>query len=329
MKKIVPLMMAMLIVLGICGCQTASSKPLYGIILTEENSYLKKILEGFQTGAEELGTQVIVKYAATVEEQISTIEALEEQGVKAIAIRPAETEGLEQAFDRAEKAGIPVLCVDMDTKNSRYFVNQVDFETVAKTLLDAILDLSGGDGEFAVISSAKASGMDIWVNSMEHSFQDKKYENLTWVETEYCFSYRTDDIQETTEQLLADHPDLKVICCTDSYILKYCSQTVDEGGSAVRTTGLSSPSVMTGLLDLDKACPYFFFWNPVDIGYCCAYAAEAAIRGGIGPESGSFTAKNGNVYATVGDGLYSETVIYVGPPYQFTAENYYLWTEIF
>lgn len=328
MKRLFILILTLSIVLGLCGCQAASRGPVYGMILThKDQAFQQKILEGFQIAAQELNADVVVKYADTVDGQIQAIEALQEQGVEAIAIRPADTTGLHDALRNAANEGIVITTVDSNTDGAQYFVNQADSMSVAQALMDAIYDMTGGAGEFAVISDASlAVSMIPWISEMEIICRDEKYKDLTWVETVRCTD--KENIETETLALTEKYPELEVICCTSSSLLQGCCQTLEAKASTVKATGLSNPAAMKDLVGSDKVCPYFFLWNPVDIGWCCGYTIDAALNGLIGEAGSTFTAKNENTYK-VNEGFFGEKMIYVGPPYQFTPDNFALWAEVY
>lgn len=328
MRRLAIMILALAVILSLFGCQAAPSGPLYGMILTSDIPYHEKILEGFQTTAEELGAEVIVKYAATVEEQISAIETLQDKGVKGIAIQPAHSSDLRDALREASNDGIAIISIQSDTEKSQYYINPADTETVAVTLLDAIYDLTGGEGEFAIMASNRFSGSNAWVNALELLYQDEKYANLRWVDTAYCDPDDADKIKESTDALTSKYPDLKLICCPDSYILLSCCQTLDDAGSSVKATGLGNPSMMENYVGSDQVCPYFYLWNPTQIGECAAFVMDSVLSGTLGADDTSFTADNGTQY-TIADWYPSQKQIIVGPPFQFDEDNIAQWAEIY
>lgn len=325
MKRLLIIILVLMLIPSLFGCQAAPSGPLYGMILTSDIPYHEKILEGFQTTAEELGAEVIVIYAATVEEQISAIEALQDKGVKGIAIQPAHSSDLRDALREASNDGIAIISIQSDTEKSQYYINPADTETVAVTLLDAIYDLTGGEGQFAVIASNRFSGANSWVNTLEYLFKNEKYANLRWVDTAYCDPDDADKIKESTDALTSKYPDLKLICCPDG-LLKSCCDALESSGSSVKATGLGNPAVMIEFAG--TVCPYFYFWNPNEIGECAAYVMSAALEGKINEAGSTFTAENGEEYA-VKEGYYAPKQITVGPPLRLDEDNISQWAEVY
>lgn len=330
MKKFLCLMLSITLALTFFGCQAASKGPVFGIILMDpNNAYTQKILEGYQLAVGELGGSVRVVYADTVETQIDALETMQKEGITAIALRPADTTGLEDALRNAKAAGISVATVDSDTRGSAYFLNQADIDLVAQALVEEIYTLTGGAGEFAVLSgSATFSGSDFWVNAMTEICRQEKYRDLIWVQTSYAHSDDPNATQEETLALLEAYPELEVICCTGTYATQGCAMALNNVQTNVKVTGLAKPSDMQDLVGEDRPCASFFLWNPLDIGQCCGYVLDAAREGKIGAVGTSFQTKNEQIYS-VGPGLTGETTIPIGPPYKFDSINITQWADIY
>jgi rhamnose transport system substrate-binding protein len=146
--------------------------------------------------------------------------------------------------------------------------------------------------------------------------KNDKYAQLSWAETSYCGELT--QVEDAVKQLLEQYPDLDVICCTGSDALLACAKIVESLGASVKVTGLGLPYQMKDYVGEDKACPYFFLWNPYEIGSCAAYALEALVGGATLEEGGSLTTKLGTY--KVFSGLPSEFTIMTGPPFCFTPE---------
>ncbi|MCD8196751.1 MAG: substrate-binding domain-containing protein, partial [Lachnospiraceae bacterium] len=197
-----------------------------------------------------------------------------------------------------------------------------------------VYDMTGGEGEFAVLSATStATNQNSWIAAMEQIIEsDDKYADLVWVET----VYGDDESQKSydqTESLLTNYPDLEVICCPTTVGILACAQAVQNAGSSVKVAGLGLPSEMNGYVGDDLPCPYMYLWNPIDVGATAAYAIQCLIDGDTtGAVGETFTAANGSEYEVIeGDesvGVYSMQII-VGPPYEFTADNIEEWAEIY
>src|SRR5204862_2229127 len=76
-------------------------------------------------------------------------------GVDAIAAACENKEGISTALNKAQAAGIKVVTYDSDANPDArsFFVNQATAEGIARTLMDEAARLTGGEGEFAIITA--------------------------------------------------------------------------------------------------------------------------------------------------------------------------------
>lgn len=286
------------------------------------------------TACDELGVEAVVQYPedTSVEAQTTVINNLVAQGVNAIAVGANDAQALEPVLTDAKSKGITIVTLDSDAKGSQLFVNQAGVTEVAQVLVDSVYDMTGGEGQFAVLSATStATNQNSWIAGMEQIMEDEKYSKLEWVET----VYGDDESQKSydqTESLLTNYPDLKVICCPTTVGVLACAQAVENAGSSVKVAGLGLPSEMDGHVGDDKACPYMYLWNPIDVGATAAYAIKAIVDGADpATVGGSIAVKDGDREILGPDesvGVYSNQII-VGPPFEFTAENIGEWAQVY
>lgn len=138
---------------------------------------------------------------------------------------------------------------------------------MGQVLVDSIYDMTGGEGQFAVLSATStATNQNSWIAAMEQIIAgDAKYENLEWVVTVYGDDESQKSYDET-ESLMTNYPDLKVICCPTTVGILACAQAVQNSGSAIKVAGLGLPSEMNGYVGEGLPCPYMYLWNPIDVG---------------------------------------------------------------
>ena len=339
MKKLIALFLSLAIILSLAACSVPggqaggdTAKTTYAIVCKDaSNPYMLKMIEGFKKACEDLGVEFLTKSPETtsVDDQINIVNDLVAQGVKGIAIAANDAAALEATIKAAREKGVVVVTLDSDTAGSQMFVNQAGVEQVAQVLVDSVFDMSGGEGEFAILSaSSTATNQNAWIAAMETILKDEKYAGLKLVETVYGDDEPTKSTTET-QNLLTKYPDLKVICCPTTVGVLACAQTVlNTEGCAVKVAGLGLPSEMKEYVGDDKVCPYMYLWNPIDVGNCAAYMIKAIADGKTGAAGTEFTADNGTTYAvTAGDP--AETQIIVGPPFKFTGENIAEWASVY
>ncbi len=333
MKKIIALVLLAVMALSMVACQPAGNGDVtYAIVCKDaSNPYMLKMIEGFKTACEDLGVTFLTKSPETtsVEDQISIINDLVAQGVKGIAVAANDAAALEATIKAAREKGVTVVTLDSDTKGSQMFVNQAGVEQVAQVLVDSVYDMTGGAGQFAILSaSSTATNQNAWIDAMVEILKDSKYADLQLVETVYGDD-EPDKSTTETQNLLSKYPELKVICCPTTVGILACSQTVlNTANCTVKVAGLGLPSEMKEYVGDDKVCPYMYLWNPIDVGNCAAYMIKALADGKAASVGGKFTAENGTEYSvTAGDP--ADTQIIVGPPFKFDGENIGSWASVY
>ncbi len=335
MKKLIAILLIAAMAFAVVACTPpAEQKTTYAIVCKDaSNPYMLRMISGFKAACEDLGVELIEKSpaTATVDGQIEIVNELIAQGVKGIAIAANDAAALEATIKAAREAGIVVVTLDSDTKGSQMFVNQAGVEQVAQVLVDSCYDMTGGEGEFAVLSaSSTATNQNAWIAAMRAIIDGnpEKYGKLTWVET----VYGDDESQKSTDEmqnLMTNYPNLEVVCCpTTVGILAAAKVVANDPACTVKIAGLGLPSEMKDYVGEGKPCPYMYLWNPIDVGNCAAYIIKAIADGKVGAIDSSFTADNGTTY-TVSAGDPAEKQIIVGPPFEFNGENIGEWAEVY
>lgn len=307
------------------------------IVKSAGNPYNAKQIQGFKEVIEAQGGKCITKEpeAATAEAQITMINELVAQQVDSIAIAANDTDALQPALTAAKNAGIAISSFDSSTNaaSRAVHVNQAGTEIIGQTLMDAILDITGGSGQFAILSAtSQATNQNAWIEAMKKVMEDSKYSGLELVD----IVYGDDEYQKSVDQtqaLLSNYPDLKVICAPTTVGIMAAAKVLQDQGVAdkVKLTGLGLPSEMADYIGADDAhsCPYMYLWNPIDIGRLSAYTSIALAKGDITGAAGEkFTAGDMGEYeiVTAADG---GTEIILGPPFKFEPSNIDEWKTVY
>ena len=335
MKKFIAILLVAMMALSMVACGAADNGEVtYAIVCKDaSNPYMLRMISGFETACKALGVKSVTKSpeTATVDGQITIVNELVAQGVKGIAIAANDAAALEATIKAATAAGVVVVTLDSDTKGSQMFVNQAGVEQVAQVLVDSILDMAGGEGEFAVLSaSSTATNQNAWIAAMKVIIDGNpdKYGKLNWVET----VYGDDESQKSTDEmqnLMTKYPNLKVVCCpTTVGILAAAKVVANDPSCGIKIAGLGLPSEMKDYTGDGKACPYMYLWNPIDVGNCAAYIIKALADGKVGAIGSSFTAENGTTYEVMAGDPAAARII-VGPPFAFTGENIADWANVY
>lgn len=150
------------------------------------NPYNEKEADGFKEAIEDEGGKVIIKHpeTATADAQISVVQSLISQEVDAICIAGNDENALQACLSEAMDAGIKVSCLDakVNPASRMTFVNQAGTKEIGEALMDAVLDISGGEGQWAILSAtSQATNQNAWIEAMKEVMKDDKYSKLELV----------------------------------------------------------------------------------------------------------------------------------------------------
>lgn len=300
------------------------------------NPFMERLATGFQEVVDKEGGEAIIQYPEqiTADAQITVIQSLISQGVDSICIAANDENALQAALEEASAAGIKICSVDSSVNPSsrNVHVNQAGVQEIGLCLMDAVYDIAGGEGQWAILSAtSQATNQNAWIDAMKALMEsDSKYSKLELVEV----AYGDDEPQKSTDQtqaLLTNYPDLKVICAPTTVGIAAAAKVLQDKGSSVKLTGLGLPSEMAEYIGDDDAhsCPYMFLWNPIDLGCLGAYTSIALVNGSTtGAEGETYQAGDMGEYTVVkaGDG---GTEVILGPPFKFDPSNIDDWKTVY
>lgn len=285
------------------------------------NPYFDTSTKGAKAATEEFGGSFseVGPDTATPDAQVPFINTAAQQGTKALIVSANDPKAICDALDEARTAGTKVVTFDSDTDPAcrDLFVNQASAEGIATVQVDMIAEQIGDVGEIAILSaSANATNQNAWIELMKKDLADN-HPDITLVDT----VYGNDDDQtsfDKTAALLQSHPDLKGIVSPTTVGIaaaaRYVSTSDAKGKVAV--TGLGTPNQMREYVE-DGTVTEFALWNPEDLGYLAAFAADAMVEGTItGADGDTFSA------GKLGDfTVDADATVLLGDPYRFNKDN--------
>ncbi|WP_116951867.1 rhamnose ABC transporter substrate-binding protein [Jiangella endophytica] len=275
------------------------------------------------------GAEAVEEFGGTYEEvgpteasptsQVSYIQTAAQQGVGALVVSANDPEAICDALEEARSASVKIVTFDSDTNPDcrDLFINQASAEGIAKVQIDLIAEQIGGSGQIAILSaSANATNQNAWIELMEEELA-ASHPDIELVEV----VYGDDDDQtsfDKTAALLQTHPELKGIISPTTVGIaaaaRYLSTSEHKGSVAL--TGLGTPNQMREYVK-DGTVTAFALWNPADLGYLAAFAAQALATGEItGEEGDTFEAGRLGSYEVGPDAS-----VLLGDPFVFDAAN--------
>ncbi|WP_054006286.1 rhamnose ABC transporter substrate-binding protein [Cypionkella psychrotolerans] len=274
----------------------------------DTDPYFQVAKQGAEEAAKEIGGEVIqvAPSQATAEAQIEFINSLVSQQVGVIAISANDSNAVAPALKRAIEQGVRVISYDSDVaKDARsVFVNQVKGDSLAEMMLESAFDLTGGEGEFAILSSTPtATNQNAWIDFMKAKMAaEPKFAKMKLVQV----AYGEESEQVNQQQALAlvqAFPDLKAIIVPAGIGLPAAARALEEAGmmGKVKLTGLAPATLIAKYITDGSAQD--IWWNVSDLGYLTYQTAQALAQCKItGKEGEKFTAGRLGDYTIGKDG---------------------------
>lgn len=121
------------------------------------NPFNERQATGFEEAVKDLGGTAIIQHpeSATADAQITVIQSLISQGVDSICVAANDENALQAALEEAAAAGIKVCSVDstVNVASRLTHVNQAGVTEIGQCLMDAVYDITGGEGQWAILSA--------------------------------------------------------------------------------------------------------------------------------------------------------------------------------
>ncbi len=285
---------------------------------------------GAEEAHKELGNTGTLQYIGPTPEnsvagQIEMLTTATTQKQAVVMLSNNAGDQIAAAAEAAQAAGTKVVTWDSpipSAKGETVFVAQVDFGSIGVVMADMVHSLSGGSGEFAVLSATPdAANQNAWIEAMKKTIEGGgKYKDLKLVDVVYG-----DDQSEKSYNaalaLVDKYPGIKVIMAPTTVGIAAAAKAMQDEKlcDKVKISGLGLPAEMVSYT-MNGCAPEFALWSFIDLGYLTyqtSYAlATGAIKGEIGEE---FTAgRMGNFKIEEDPGRKGAKRILMGP---FTVYN--------
>jgi len=297
--------------------------------------YFNATSAGMQEAAAELGNVTVTTDGPTegdVVQQVQFIENYLAQGVNGVLFAANDPVGISPVLRRALESGVHVVGYDANSEPDarEWFVNQAEFNGIAKAMIDSLVAEIGPEGRFAIVTSSfTAPNQSRWIAEMQ-AYAANCYPNLVWLETVESQEDQNLAFQQTQALINSYGDELDGVLGMSSVAFPGAADAVAQGGlcptdatenaapsaeEAVSVVGLSTPNQMRPFVE-SGCVKSVVLWNPVDLGYAAVYVMRALVDGTLTPESTSVeVGKLGTLQVING------SEILLGSPFVFTIEN--------
>ncbi len=335
MRKVLSLVLVMLLAFGAFGAM-AEDKPItIGVVYKQTgNPFFEAAVRGFEEAAGELGFTFVHNGPAdsSNEGQIQIIEGFIQQEVDAIAVSANDAMGLVNVLQIAMEKGIKVVSWDsaVSPEGRNLNIDPSVAANIGRVQIEEIAKQIGGEGQIAILSAgATMDNQNTWIKFMQQELEKEEYKGIELVTIVYGDDL-TDKSYQEMQGLIDSYPDLKGVISPTTVGIAAAATCIQDNEltGKIKLTGLGLPSEMAEYITAG-VCEGMYLWNPIDLGYCAAYASVAMVKGDIAGAIGeTFEAGRLGTVEIYDDGNGNAFTI-VGDPYCFTAENIDEWKEVY
>lgn len=335
MKRTLTLLLVLSLLLVFPLSMMAEKPIMIGVVYKQTgNPFFEAGVRGFEEAKKELGFDFIHNGPAdsSNEGQIQIIEGYIQQEVDAIAISANDAAGVVSVLQTARDKGIKVVSWDskVNPEGRDLNIDPSVAENIGRVQVEEIAKQIGHEGQIAILSAgATMDNQNTWIKYMQEELKKPEYAKMELVTIVYGDDLTDKSIQEM-QGLINSYPDLKgVISPTTVGIAAAASAIKDKGLSGkIKLTGLGLPSEMAEYLK-DGTCEGMYLWNPIDLGYCAAYASVGLVKGEIKGAVGEKFVAGRLGEREIMDSGDGGTFTLVGDPFRFTPENIDEWKNVY
>ena len=284
--------------------------------------YFAATTEGMRQAAEELGN-VKVKTdgptEANIDDQITFLDNFITQGVDGLLFAANDPVAIAPVLRTALEKGIHVVGYDANSEPDarEWFVNQAEFNGIAKSMMDSIVAEIGDDGSFAIVTSTFTTPNQArWIAEMQ-AYQEQCYPNAKWLETVEAQEDNILSFNQANNLMNKYGEDLQGLLGMTSVATPASAEAVTQAGlcGEVAVVGLATPNAMKPYVESD-CVKSVVLWNPVDLGYAAVHVMRAVADGKFGPGASEVSAGRLGTLSVV-----NGSEVLLGAPYVFNKDN--------
>jgi len=284
--------------------------------------YFAATTEGMRQAAEELGN-VNVKTdgptEANIDDQITFLDNFITQGVDGLLFAANDPVAIAPVLRTALKKGVHVVGYDANSEPDarEWFVNQAEFNGIAKSMIDSIVAEIGEDGSFAIVTSTFTTPNQArWIAEMG-AYTEQCYPKLKWLETVEAQEDNILSFNQANTLINKYGDELQGLLGMTSVATPASAEAVTQAGlcGKVSVVGLATPNAMKPYVESD-CVKSVVLWNPVDLGYAAVHVMRAVVDGKFKPGDSKVEAGRLGTLSVV-----NGSEVLLGAPYVFNKDN--------
>jgi len=284
--------------------------------------YFNATSKGIQDGAKELGNVTATTDGPTeakIDEQVKFIDNYITRGVDGILFAANDPVAIAPVLKKALGKGIHVVGYDANSQPDarEWFVNQAQFNGIAKAMIDAMAKEAGEEKSFAIVTSTFTTPNQArWIAEM-WAYAQKCHPKLKWLETVEAQEDNILSFNQANTLINKYGDQLSGLFGMTSVATPASAEAVTQAKlcGKVAVVGLATPNAMKPYVNAD-CVKSVVLWNPIDLGYAAVQVMRAAVDGKLKPGATEVEAgKLGKLQIVNG----SEVLL--GPPFIYTKDN--------
>jgi rhamnose transport system substrate-binding protein len=284
--------------------------------------YFNATSKGIADAAAELGNvdaKTDGPTKANIDEQITFIDNYITSGVDGILFAANDPVAIAPVLKKALSKGINVVGYDANsTPDARqWFVNQAEFNGIAKALVDNMAKEIGEDGAFAIVTSTFTTPNQArWIAEMG-AYAEKCHPKMKWLETVEAQEDNVLSFNQANTLISKYGDELKGLFGMTSVATPASAEAVTQSGKcgSIAVVGLATPNAMKPYVK-SGCVKSVVLWNPVDLGYAAVQVLRAVVDGKLKPGDTEVEAgKLGKLQVVNG------SEILLGAPFVFSKAN--------
>ena len=251
--------------------------------------YFNATSKGMQAAAKELGNVTVTTDGPTeakIDQQITFIDNYVTRGVDGVLFAANDPVAISPVLKKALGKGIHVVGYDANsTPDAReWFVNQAQFNGIAKAMVDSLAKEIGEDKSFAIVTSTFTTPNQArWIAEMA-AYAAKCHPKLKWLETVEAQEDNNLSFNQASALINKYGDQLSGLFGMTSVATPASAEAVKQANlcGKVAIVGLATPNAMKPYVASD-CVKNVVLWNPVDLGYAAVYATRAIEDGKLKP----------------------------------------------
>lgn len=325
-KRVLSVLFAVLLVMAVLGgCKKNVGSPednavseskeeteeeegyLFGYIgIDMKNPYFETLELSIRTELENRGHRLMVReQESDADTQNQQIQELIAEGVKAVFLCPADSEKITEGLEALDEAGIPVINIDTQVKESgltEAFIGS-DNKNAGYVCGEDLKKRALNGGKIILLEDASHNSVNQRITGFEEAITNSGFEVLNRADV----NGEKEEAKARMKQFLAEYPEIDAVMCGNDPAALGALEAVEEAGrSEILIYGVDgSPEVKKKLAENNQNLVGTGAQSPINIGKKAVETALAILNGEdyekeIYEETFLITRENVELYGTDG-----------------------------